>query len=67
MKKLKLNKQTIANLDNPNKILGGGVAATWSQDGEGYQIRTCREKTCDVLAETCNHCNNPDTNAFNAC
>ena len=46
MKKLKLNKQTIANLDNPNKILGGGVAETWSlYNGHPY---TCHnEKTCE--------------------
>jgi len=51
MKKLKLNKQVIAYLDNPNRIFGGEVGGRVTAggdtcDGVGTCQNTCTGDTC---------------------
>jgi len=50
MKKLKLNKQVIASLDNPNRIFGGEGGGAVTQEG-----LTCNFPTCGATCGgTCN-------------
>lgn len=51
MKKLALNKTTIANLDSPEKIVGG---VTHSFDGNTIPILSCAVITCARIS--CNEC-----------
>ena len=52
MKKLTLNKKTIAQLDNPNKILGGELLVPLSLDAYTRPRPTCNnERTC--AGQTC--------------
>jgi len=62
MKKIQLNKQIIASLDNPNRIYGGDDRCKLSEysDGNGWPRATCGigvsceiQKTCDGHGGVC--------------
>ena len=54
MKKLILNKQTIARLNNPDKIYGGGVNQTFSLNAYGMPRATCDAAlTCEGTPSKC--------------
>jgi hypothetical protein len=48
MKKLRLKKQVIANLDNPNKIVGGGTS-----DATCGNVHTCNYTVNTPCYHTC--------------
>ncbi|MCL2291023.1 MAG: class I lanthipeptide [Bacteroidetes bacterium] len=48
MKKLQLNKQTIASLDNPDKIFGGEEKVTETYNGNTIPM-TCANTLCATL------------------
>jgi len=47
MKKLQLNKKTIAQLNNPDKIFGGGEDVTFTRDAYNRPMTCQGDKTCD--------------------
>jgi len=46
MKKLQLNKQTIAQLNNPDKVYGGALPVPVSYDGNYNPYMTCEVFPC---------------------
>jgi len=54
MKKLRLNKEVIASLDNPNRIVGGENGGGPITQGGATCGYTCNGPTCEGTCGTCN-------------
>ena len=56
MKKLTLNKQTIARLNNPDKIYGGADTDICVNPGKTGIANTCQDNTCIQPCATSGPC-----------